>query len=304
MKTGKYLCLGMAALAFAACSNEEDVTNNSPVAAQVSAGIERVQTRAYDQTWEVGDQIGISCTSEKGDTEYTNRLYTISNAESGSFTNETNPIFFQDLEEVTLSAYYPYSTNMQEGIITKTITGTDAQKDIDYMFATGATASKADPYVNFTNEDGVDACFKHRMSRLSFTFNQGDDTDLKNMTDFTISGLKMKGTFDTTDGTAKVADNAETADLTITETPSASNTYSRSLIVFPQTVTGKQFTLSLTLGGQPYSTTLNIPNGADALTTGNDYTYTITVNKTKIVVSKSSIDAWGDGGSGSGSAEM
>lgn len=303
MKASKYLCLGMAALAFAACSNDEEAMDNRPVAAQVSAGIEGVQTRAAGTVWDAGDQIGISCTG--GKTAYTNVLYTISNAGSGSFTS-LKPIYFQDLEEVTFSAYYPYTAD--GGTIEKTIAATDqeteAQKKIDYMYASGAKASKNAPNVKFTNEEGTDARFKHRMSQVVFTFKKGADTDLKDMTDFTISGLKMEGTFNTEDGTATAVETAQIADLKITETPSAGDTYTRSLILFPQQVNEGKFNLSLTLDGKTYKTELSVPNNGTDLTTGNKYTYTITVNKTGIEVGQSTIDQWGDGGSSSGEATM
>lgn len=302
MKTSKYLFLGMVALAFAACNNEE-VINDGPVAAQVSAGIEGVQTRAAGTNWDSNDQIGISCSG--GKTTYTNVLYTVSDVSSGSFASDA-PIYFQDLKEVTFSAYYPYAA--AGGTIEKTITATDqeaeAQKKIDYMFASGAKASKQNPSVKFTNEGDTDARFTHRMSQLSFTFNQGADTDLTNMADFTISGLKMEGTFNTENGTASVTNTAQAAELKITETPSASDTYTRSLILFPQQVENGKFKLSLTLGGETYKTELSVPNGGTDLTAGNKYTYTITVKKTEIVVSQSSIEGWGDGGDGNGTAEM
>ena len=142
------------------------------------------------------------------------------------------------------------------------------------------------------------------MSQLSFTFNQGADTDLTNMADFTISGLKMEGTFNTENGTASVTNTAQAAELKITETPSASDTYTRSLILFPQQVENGKFNLSLTLGGETYKTELSVPNGGTDLTAGNKYTYTITVKKTEIVVSQSSIEGWGDGGNGNGTAEI
>lgn len=302
MKARKYLFLGMAALAFTACSNEE-VINDGPVAAQVRAGIEGVQTRAAGTSWDNDDQIGISCNG--GKTQYTNVFYTISNASNGSFTSST-PIYFQDLEEVTFSAYYPYTAD--GGMISKTIAASDqkadAQKKIDYMFATGAKASKENPNVKFTNDGATDARFKHRMSQLSFTFNQGADTDLTNMTDFTVGGLKMAGTFNTEDGTATAVETAQAEDLKITETPSASDTYTRSLILFPQPVNGGNFNISLTLGGETYMTELSVPNSGTDLTAGNKYTYTITVNKTGIEVGQSSIEGWGDGGSNSGEATM
>lgn len=302
MKASKYLFLGMAALAFTACSNEE-VINDGPVAAQVSAGIEGVQTRAAGTSWDSNDEIGISCNG--GKTQYTNVHYTVSNTSDGSFTSSA-PIYFQDLEEVTFSAYYPYTA--EGGTISKTIAAddqkADAQKKIDYMFASGAKASKTNPNVKFTNDGATDACFKHRMSQLSFTFKQGADTDLTAMTDFTISGLKMEGTFNTEDGTATATKTAQAEDLKITETPSASDTYTRSLILFPQEVSDGKFNLTLTLGEEIYKTELSIPKDKTALTAGNKYTYTITVNKTKIEVGQSTIEGWGDGGSNSGEATM
>ncbi len=302
MKASKYLFLGMAALAFTACSNEE-VINDGPVAAQVSAGIEGVQTRAAGTSWDSNDEIGISCNG--GKTQYTNVHYTVSNTSDGSFTSSA-PIYFQDLEEVTFSAYYPYTA--EGGTISKTIAAddqkADAQKKIDYMFASGAKASKTNPNVKFTNDGATDACFKHRMSQLSFTFKQGADTDLTAMTDFTISGLKMEGTFNTEDGTATATKTAQAEDLKITETPSASDTYTRSLILFPQEVSDGKFNLTLTLGEEIYKTELSIPEDKTVLTAGNKYTYTITVNKTKIEVGQSTIEDWGDGGSNSGEATM
>lgn len=303
MKTSNFLYVGMVALAFAACNNE-DVISDGPVAAQVSAGIEGVQTRAAGTSWDSNDQIGISCTSD-GKTNYKNVLYTVSNTANGTFAS-ANPIYFQDMEEVTFSAYYPYSAD--GGKITKTITAADqeadVQKKIDYMFASGAKASKQNPEVKFTEEGDTDARFKHCMSQLNFTFKKGADTDLTNMTDFTISGLKMAGTFNTEDGTASVTETVQAADLAITQTPSASDTYTRSLILFPQQVTNGKFNLSLTLGGETYKTELSVPNSGTNFVAGYKYSYTITVNKTAIEVGQSTIEPWSDGGNGSGIAEM
>lgn len=304
MKTSRLFLMSMAALALAACNNDLDNLADGPVAAKISGNIENVQTRAAGGSWEADDQIGISCTSA-GKTSYTNVLYTIDNTATGSFSS-TTPIYFQDLEEVTFSAYYPYEA--AGGTISKTIAAadqtTDAQKDIDYMYASGATASKANPEVKFIdNGEGQDCRFQHRMVQLNLTFNKGKDTDLTKMTDFTVKGLKMEGTFNTGDGTATATATAA-ADLTITETPASSDTYSRSLILFPQDVTGGKFNLELTLDGQTYKAELSIPSGGTALKSGFKYNYSIDVNKTEISVIQSEIAGWSNGGSGSGDAVM
>lgn len=304
MKTSRLFLMSMAALALAACNNDLDNLTDGQVAAKISGNIENVQTRAAGGSWEANDQIGISCTSA-GKTNYTNVLYTIDNTATGSFSS-TTPIYFQDLEEVTFSAYYPYEA--AGGTISKTIAAadqtTDAQKDIDYMYASGAKASKTNPEVKFIdNGAGQDCRFQHRMVQLNLTFNKGKDTDLTKMTDFTVKGLKMEGTFNTADGTATATATAA-ADLTITETPASSDTYSRSLILFPQDVTGGKFRLELTLDGQTYKTELSIPSGGTALKSGFKYNYSIGVNKTEISVIQSEIAGWSNGGSGSGDAVM
>lgn len=209
---------------------------------------------------------------------------------------------------MTFTAYYPYAETLTDGIIEKEIKDTDqeadAQKNIDYMFASGAKASREFPQVNFVDDRTTDARFKHRMARLVFIFKQGADTDLKDMSEFTVKGLKMRGTFNTTNGKATATDGAAT-DLIIGGTPTASDTHTRSLILFPQTVgqDGK-FQLSLTLDNVAYTAELSVPNGKTAFESGNKYTYTITVNKTGIVVSECSIGGWYDGGSQDGEATM
>ena len=196
------------------------------------------------------------------------------------------------MEEVTFKAYYPYVADKET--VEKTITANDqetiAQKKIDYMFATGAKASKTSPTVKFVNNissGDTDARFQHCMSMVTLTFQQGDDTDLKNMTDFTVK-LTMTGKFNTTNGEAKATDEP-VSELKITETQTESATYTKSLILFPQDVENGKFDLSLTLGGQTYKTTLTLPNSAKALASGMNYTFKIRVNKTEIDVELSLI---------------
>ena len=84
----------------------------------------------------------------------------------GNFTHasdmggEASGIFFQDADEtVTFCAYYPYDEDSneeslpgEEGIITDvTTTDQTKQSTFDFLFATGATASKSQPTVSFNN---------------------------------------------------------------------------------------------------------------------------------------------------------
>ena len=146
MKTTKCLFLAAAALTLTACSNDDENLNGGPVAAQVTAGIGGVQTRASGTTWDSGDAIGIS-TIGSTLTLYANMKYTTSG--DGNFTHaadlggEDSGMFFQDADEtVTFCAYYPFHGNeyTDAGTISDVTTDDQTmQSTFDFLFATGAT---------------------------------------------------------------------------------------------------------------------------------------------------------------------
>lgn len=306
MKT-LHVAAALLALGLTACTQREltEVDNSTPVAAQVNASITGTEARASGTSWDEGDAIGLYCISNGG-TNFMNVPYTITNIATGAFVS-TSPIYFQDLEEVTFSAYYPYDP---EGnyIIGKIITAADqtpeGQKRIDYLFASGAKASKNSPEVHFVRtSDTEDHRFQHCMTQLRLVFKQGDDTDLTNMTDFTISGLWMEGMFIPWNGYTELT-GPSASDLTIPVTPEDSKEYTRELILFPQGFPADGIGLSLTLGGQAYKATLPQPDGHARLEAGKQCTYTITVNKTALVVKESSIAPWDDSVNGETDAYM
>lgn len=308
MKTTKYMLLAAAAMAFAACSNDDEVGNNGPVAAQVTAGVDGV-TRAYDQTWEADDAIGISTVAgddgTQPQTSYTNMHYETTGGD-GNFTHSDGAvtgIFFQDAAEtVTFNAYYPFkgTEGTAAGTISDVTTETQTnQKNFDFMFAEGATASRSNPTVSFTD----DAIFKHKMTRLVLNiktdseagFNAGD---VKNGT-YSLKGLKHSGTFNTADGTATATGDASNDYWEINATPSdANNVRTYTLILYPQS--NADLTFKATIGGQDYTCNYITP----ALAAGTSYTYTITVKKTALVVSDCTIQKWNEADAQTGDATM
>ena len=297
----KYLLFAAAALTLAACSNDDENLNGGPVAAQVTAGIGGVQTRASGTVWENGDAIGISTTSQT-QTSYVNMKYTT--VGDGNFTHaadmggEASGIFFQDADEtVTFCAYYPYDEDSneeslpgEEGIITDvTTTDQTKQSSFDFLFATGATASKSSPTVSFNNTVKENTSFTHRMSRLVLNITTDANagftaSDVAKGTYF-LSGIKHSGT-NTQDGKA-IATGAPTTDWQIT----AANTgtgdeFTYSMILYPQDVAS--LTFKATINGQDYTCELT-----PALAAATSYTYNITVKKTKLEVSNCEIANWG-----------
>lgn len=293
MKTRLFTFAALA-LTLAACTNDIENLNDDSVAAVINAEIsDAVATRASGTAWAERDEIGIS-ESRFG---YTNVPY---RWESGKFTPTGTIIFFQDDDPTTFSAYYPYDA---DGGTLTAITDATAQQDqpaIDFLYATGATASTHNPEVNFTDDTDAgckDCSFHHCMSQITLTFKEGSGVDFNTIkpTGYTLSGLVLEGSFDTTTGTAETDANAQTADLTM----ELNGALTSSVILFPQTKAS--IGLSVYYNSQPYTATLTIPDGA--LKAGNNYTYTVNVNATGLTLEGCTIGDWESGDGESGTAE-
>lgn len=287
-------------LVVAACNNDDwtdkDPIGETPVAATINAVIAGtgtgVGTRASGTAWTDNDCIGVTVKGEVA-TSYTNIPFRYDGA---GFQPYGENIYFQNnTEQVAFTAYYPY-TETASGIITA---NTDAanqtaetQPEIDFLFASGAMASKASPTVNFIG----DAAFFHRMSQLMLTFQEGDgmafDPELEG---YEISGLKMEGTFNTATGIA-AATGSTVVPLTIDLTGSVivNGQCTSSVILFPQKA--QDVVLNIYINGNCYETSLPIPE--NELKAGDSYIFNITVNKKEIRVETSTIRPWSSGGSG------
>ena len=283
MKT-RFFAFAALALTLAACTNDDENLNDGSVAAVINAEIsDAVATRASGTAWAERDEIGIS-ESRFG---YTNVPY---RWESGKFAPTGTIIFFQDDDPTTFSAYYPYDADGGTLTATTDATAQQNQPAIDFLYATGATASTHNPEVNFTDDTdagGTDCSFHHCMSQITLTFKAGSGVDFTtiNPTGYTLSGLVLEGSFDTTDGMAEADDATATQDLNMTLTNGA---LTSSVILFPQTKAS--IGLSVYYNSQPYTATLTIPDGA--LKAGNNYTYTVTVRNKDLSIESAEITPW------------
>lgn len=306
MKTTKYFIIAAAALALGSCSSDDESANggNKPVALQVTAGI---STRATGSAWEDGDAIGISTTST-GKTQYANMKYVTTDGSEkslGDFDHDggtASGIFMQDADEVTFAAYYPFSgnENTDAGVISNINTSDQTnQKAFDFLFASGAKASKEQPVLKFTGEHA----FKHAMTRLVINIQTSADhgfeaEDVANG-NYTLSGMRHGGTFNTATGEAKVnTEDAVANNWMLTTTANTENTLlTSSMILYPQTA--DKLTFKATIDSNTYSCEIT-----PALEAGTSYTYTITVKKTGLQVTGCTIADWTTGTGGNGDATM
>ena len=292
----KFLYIAAAALLFAACANEEDgIGNNGPVAATVKADIIKNVTRATTgNTWSENDAIGVNVTS-KGYTIGDNVKYTTTG--DGKFTSD-NPIYFADAREtVNFNAYYPYQENVDGNGIVNNWNMAEVKEGepcpADFLFATGATATKSSPQVQFTGDNQ----FKHCMSMIRLTFKAGDGINPYNA--ILKNQLKLKGIYKT--GSI----NTQTGEVTIygdrgiyesdVDNKSLKNGATCEFIVFPQSLDNNKMDIELEVAdnGTINTYTTSLPSSTNnEFKGGYLYTYPIRINNTGVVIEKAGITAW------------
>ena len=218
MKT-RLFALAALGIALAACNNDNENLNDGPVAAKFTAAIgdnvtATTRVSGTDGTkWDKGDRIGITCI---GGSSYNNVPYVTNNGDGNFNPASDDIIYYDNTDEVTFRAYYPYKDDneMTEGKIAAT-TNAEAQKvqtRHDFLFANGAKGSTYNPDVSFT---GANA-FSHCMSRITLNFKGGSGVTIPTdgPTSYTLKGLLLQGTFDPTTGqTAPTANTV--ADVTL-----------------------------------------------------------------------------------------
>ena len=304
MKKFRFLYIAAAALLFAACANEEDgIGNNGPVAATVKADIaNNIKTRgtADNNSWTAGDAIGVHVTST-GYTTGDNKKYVTTNGD-GTFeaADNNNTIYFKNNEETTFSAYYPYSESLKNGKMDWNMDEVKANQPCkaDVLFASGATASKASPTVNFTDADHN---FKHCMSLVEFKIKPGQGVKNNNyrFNRLELKGIFRSGQFDTRTG----------AVITIGDRGSIrrdfddvyfENEKSFAYIMLPQNLESNKMDIEIYLllnDSEVKYTTPITPSTNGQFEGGKKYTYNITVKNTGITIEKANIVPWENGDS-------
>lgn len=289
-----------ATLILASCSSEKEgpVETGGADAPRFSATIGAPQSRAFDSTWENGDAIGISCLT--GGKTYTNVAYSTTGDGDFNVVNPGTEIYYNDNNEVTFTAYYPYTANTAAY-------GADTwnqadQKSFDFLWAQAA-GRKAAPNVAFS--------FAHKMAKVNITVKKGADVSFDEVKSAVLSleGFKHEGRFNVEDGNAFATGNASVFDFA-NATIAAHNaplkvnesdeTVTYTLIFFPQEFTAAlPFTATLT-GMQSFSAALdftaaNATKDAGAKNewiAGRQYNLSVTLNKTSATVNGCTILPW------------
>ena len=296
MKKFRFLYIAAAALLFAACTNEEDgIGNSGPVAATVQADIVKNVTRATTgNTWSENDAIGVNVTS-KGYTIGDNVKYTTTG--DGNFTSD-NPIYFASAtEDVQFSAYYPYQENVDGNGIVNNWNMAEVKEGepcpADFLFATGATATKSSPQVQFTGDNQ----FKHCMSMIRLTFKAGDginenNANLKNQ--LKLKDIYKTGSINTQTGEVTISGDRGIYESDV-DNKSLKNGATCEFIVFPQPLDNNKMDIELEVADNgtinTYTTSLESSTNNE-FKGGYQYKYTIRIHNTGVVIENAGITGW------------
>lgn len=302
MKLHNILLPTLTIFALASCSSENEPA--TPTALKITAGFE-TSSRAIGSTWE-SDKIGVYAIAGNANMQekYKNISYsTTSTSDIAEFTANAEAIYFEGSQDVTFCAYAPYESGAtwnKPQINTRSQVVRDQQKRIDFIYATGAVASKNNPTLSFTGS----AAFRHVMSRLVVNIKPGNGMTTPDIAvgGHYIDGLIHDGTFDPATGVVSPTGSPIEWSLvySMRTTDMANNVITYDALIIPQTLTAPLKFKSV-IAAQAY---VNDTAMKPALEPGKTYTYNITVHKTGLKIEGSTVTDWEDGGNGSGEAVM
>lgn len=298
----------VASVMLTACSsgNEEaKVDDSSPLrlSTQNITGLTRagqsVQLTAFDNNESVSIFLvesvsGTATLSGENITSYTQPLAYTTGA-SGALNPPTPQYWPQDGNGLFVYGVYPVGSATAYNATGVSFTvAADQSADADYMASDLMTGAASNPVARTTS--AVPMTFTHLLTKIDVNLITGSgftDGDL-NSAVVSILGTLPTTTFDVQSTTVGGASGTAT-DIT------AGTGTTTSAIIVPQSLTSGASFIQVAVGGGSYIYKLGAATTFDAK---KCYTYNITVNKTGLVLTSTTITDWLEGGSTSGTAEL
>ena len=290
----KYFILAAAAVAFAACSNNEsdNQVQNPDNAIRLNASV-GATTRAANNLlvsqFESGMAIKVHVTDNAAENkkEYTDAIYTSDG--NGALTTATPQYYPASGSSVAIYAYYP--STAADADFTVAADQSDAAgtgyKASDLMYSNNITG-----ITKTSNETARTMTFTHKLAKLNVTLAAGDgmgNEELNNAT-ITLKDVICKGTFTPATGAFTAANGEVAANRGNIKVAVNAGITQHSAIVVPQDMAGKK--IEIKIGDQTVEYTFPAEGSTFATNTQNNIE--LTLKNTGIEV-KSSISAWGDG---------
>ncbi len=311
--TRNYLLLAAAALAFAACGNDETDNWNGEIRLRSGLDVQQttragtnIQATQFESGAEMDVYIKEATTGDQSATTTYASPLVYTTGSNGAMTPPTDkqPYYPSSGNGVNIFAVYPKGTSIADNntFTIQTDQSTDANyKASDLMY--GAPSENAT--VKRTT-DAVSINFKHLLSKVTVELKSGAGSPSLDGATVELQNVKPTTTLTATNSSGSISAAAGTAQA-ITVMKATSSSLSGSAIVIPQTLATSFIKVTLKDGGVLTSNTLtdssNSAINSVVLESGKAYKYTITVNLTKLDVT-ASIGDWSNGTTATGNATM
>ncbi|NLD23095.1 MAG: fimbrillin family protein [Bacteroidales bacterium] len=205
--------LSLICLLIASCEGEPISWNTSENQVNFSANIERLTTRASDDTWHKNDKIGVYMKevdkSFVGTTFNQNAKY-INNSGNYSFTpaTEDDALYFpSDGKSADFIAYYPYREVINDFKYPIDISSQINLPDIDFMYSNNAT--------DISKHDGeVVLSFSHQLSKIAINIRGYAPNNLRDLR-VVITNVATKAMFDLNTGKLQPASDFGDVELIV-----------------------------------------------------------------------------------------
>lgn len=277
MKKILFLTIAILSIAFfSSCEDKEQEEVQGKLSIQADLN---QMSRASKETFLPGDELGIFILNAEGN-NYNDCNCSFNN--KGILSTE-----WSLQEEIELSkqpgtvyAYFPYSSEVTDY---KKI-AIESTSQTDYLVANSTTVDALNPIATLR--------MQHILSLVKFTLKKDGYTGNGHITNVTLQGTGLSGTFDVTSGnitTTKVGNVTYNGNFNLSDSP-----ITIGLIGFPQVITST--TALVTIDGEKYSYKL----APSTWERGKETTYTLGINmaeKVLVSIGSASIDIWGNGGS-------
>lgn len=220
-------------------------------------------SRAYDTSWEANDVIGVFMLANSDKNVLATNIPYATSKGDGYFVSKNSPIYYpEDNSAVDFIAYYPYSETISDyKNYPIDLSNQTKQNAIDLMTAVNLTNRQlASPQGNLQ--------FKHLLAKLVLNLKSTSGSSLKGIK-ASISGLKVKGTANLSDGKITSSGEATTFSLFINEEGTQAEA-----ILLPQDLSGN-LKIKLELNGQSKEIDTQISSSIEQ---GNKYIYNVNVN--------------------------
>lgn len=285
--TAKLFPLALAAAAtMASCNGKvSPEAQDDKVAVQFGSSI--TASRAVNDKWTAGDQIGIFMVEEN---EILSKDAIREDADNIAYKTEGDGafspvaaeqiIYFPMNGDVDFYAYYPYTPEVNDYRIALDLTDQSNQEALDLMFAKVSGCNKSNPKVELQ--------FSHLLSNLILEVQPGTGLTQADLAELTVKvkDANTKATFNLVDGTIS---GEETPKGFTMKTVEAGKRY--EAILFPTESESREIEFDLNNDHDgPFTWTMK-----SALKGGSQYHHLVTLSRTAAEVS-GSIKPWDNGG--------